>query len=1371
MSSFYQKVQGTIEPGKLARATDIHQIQSSIQESEANIIKAIAGTHFIKGGDEDTFKLTPTPEHIDQSNLNYDSASCWLTFGERNIRQLIRTQKSEINTITVTLKNTSDYQINVTAEIHNAIDNNLLSTQSTIVPKKSSEIDVNFNFNLKHLPVGEYYFVLKGISLSNTESFITDSDTVLSTPTIDDFEIKYDITGSYNQGLSVSYDGGDNYDNINVTSGTSQTTVYADLYFKESFSNGITYLIEPGVAVIMGENVPLLDTHITIRGPSSQGDRIDMVYISPEGKALVKESAVNSNKPDKPTTTEGLIIAYITTYKNITGTWTCSKCDTTVSQDEFICPKCGTLNNTTIPLIEQDDENLITRERDILERLRRLEKKYNFMKDRNTPSRIIYNCVLDTVNNLDSSSNALSPVSDSDGNVSYKVSNILTSNFKWTIKRNLTTTEPNTYLGKIKLEPTAEINIDTDNGIIDLNTNTYEEASQKITTVPEDKKKPEYRNNTNEILYTLYNSNLGQFTSEYPLLNFTLDKPIFVKSITPMLTKFKNMESFSILIFRNEHTFNKYNNTGSSWTKQFDRNNKNLDSQFPDVYVSEQISLKDVQSNSDGVQEFSEAFKFKVNQHFDAGTYSMLIYGEVKSNSKQGVIYIDQFDTLDGVQRFGTAAKCNGPATPSTIILEKNNIYNQTWDCLMEYNLPQYAERGTIVSSTISTDKNIKTISCYPNFEVSDGCSVQIYVSNDGGRTYTDISKTLKTIFNNASKEFRWKIILMGNGEKTPVIKYNNDDGYAIKFEVGQSDDDVSIPRYANYLETRVLDANYINALLLGDANISNAFERWEFVRLWAEENEGDITTDVYISYDDTEVLTPYADLDKSTKLNWSTIVSDLTMDDFSKNSINYSNYDADVEYDEHNYEFSINENDQYNDTQGEIISTGIDGLTNINPSTSIYNIDMSHFIYPEVVTTDSNGKDLGTLKSYTKVIYAKELTNESTASYYNSKTQSNANGDETYNSKAILIGKSFPQGIDMTSYNKLSLDIIPSFISDIDDVTNTPPETIPANLLEVVIALNTTGSIDDSDVSYGKAYPITTELKNNAYNTVYLTDFSSDVYAYGDVKSIGIRIRDTAQDSNPKLTLKCKHSDTPIGETQLYTQGDSIGIANIKLYKENIMNLLPLAKASRENWITTSSSARINVTKLDGETSYPVNPMVTVDCSNKYAGTIGYIKTSANISQYNTFNVTFFSNLPFKKGEFVIHLCSDEQGQEIIQSLYLPSYNKINSNQDAWAYTVNGTYESGVSAKQVNMINVWFKKRTTEKHINSIRIDRVNINNDTSDAFADAISLKIGVIRGFTSSSINSMGSKIKLRVYPHAESTFKFPTIRKFGVVYRIG
>ena len=217
MSSYYERVTGDISSSRIAKSEDIHSIQTNIESAFQQMIKDLNGEGCILDEDEEALVLTPTPYHFDQENKNFDDTNnlddyC-ISFYDRYFRQKISITKSEIQSIRVQMHNKTQIEPTIFAEIRDNDMNLLKETnvklQSTI--DEEEPIDVEFVFNLEHLPVGDYYFVIRPVDISSTDLVGDTYDVV----TANDFLVKYDKSGSYNNGLEASYNGVD-YLNANL---------------------------------------------------------------------------------------------------------------------------------------------------------------------------------------------------------------------------------------------------------------------------------------------------------------------------------------------------------------------------------------------------------------------------------------------------------------------------------------------------------------------------------------------------------------------------------------------------------------------------------------------------------------------------------------------------------------------------------------------------------------------------------------------------------------------------------------------------------------------------------------------------------------------------------------------------------------------------------------------------------------------------------------------------------------------------------------------------------------------------------------------------------------------------------------------------
>ena len=401
MSSYYKRVANDLEPAKIAKSEDIHDIQTNIQNAFVDFAQDIFGDGCILDDDEDALTLIPNPLHTDQVNKNYDEVEgSFMSFYDIYLKQRINIEKSEIQSITVQMRNDTVLSPTIFAEIR---DNDMnLKKEANVVLESTLDsedpIDVNFIFNLNHLPTGEYYFIIRPVDITLTDLTINGDETMYDEISPEMFSIRYDRGGNYGEDLQSSYNGVDYFDANLLDDDITINNNNFDLYFEHIYSAGNTYTIQPAKCLVNGEPVMPIDTHVTIDGPSATGNRIDLITLNTEGQYEVVSGVPYTGQreeKDYPINTTGFKIAYITTYQNANATWTCPLCNTVNDGHIETCYNCGTTTNSKIPLVEQADDNNITRQRDILERLRRLEKKLNYQVENNSPSRIKYTCVVD----------------------------------------------------------------------------------------------------------------------------------------------------------------------------------------------------------------------------------------------------------------------------------------------------------------------------------------------------------------------------------------------------------------------------------------------------------------------------------------------------------------------------------------------------------------------------------------------------------------------------------------------------------------------------------------------------------------------------------------------------------------------------------------------------------------------------------------------------------------------------------------------------------------------------------------------------------------------------------------------------------------
>lgn len=1242
MPSYYNTVTGTIDAGRTARSSDIHLIQSSIQQAMRTMISDMFGAGFILGESENALKLYSTSEHRDQYNENNEDNIRTISFLDRYFKQPIIIEKSSIETINIQVTNVSNITTTIYAEIRNTDGELLQESNVVLAPNAQGDFQtIGFHFDLHHLPLGIYYFILRPVDISATDLTINGDETPYDTITSEMFQVRYDTEGGYTQGLQASMDGSTYLDakilidDIGYTNEGDIIDINPDLIFEHIYSSGNTYLITKGSAVVLGEKVYTLDTHVTIDGPSPLGDRTDLVTLTSDGRLNVIKGEVYNGAKKYPNEDTGLKIAYITTYRNNTSTWICPKCNNTNSISTQKCIKCGNLapTNVTInkvPSIEQADDNGITRHRDVIERLRRLEKKVNYQEQRNSPMRIKYNCEVDPIlanNGVDDDASirgegSYNVSSTNDGSQTTITSNV-GLNYAWSIIKNnytynsttkssenakitlydtvttktkvnyksnklkpgelliqaeatelpdvnsltsesiaakplsglkmkiqikkggtlkktydvttnkqgqvklsiwnakLSAGKYNVYLiyddtsikGSLTIKDANSVNVnninikahsdtititknasgsvtkslpdgvipgddsfykehmkvDTENGIVQVSKISNKGKEWTTNSLLKDK-------NTFQSHEVQYKINFGNsLTSEYPLLHFTLPRDTTIKTITPYIAGFQNMKSFGILIFKNDTVFDMIDNTRQVFTKYISKH----DARFPTQYNSGEKSLKDLAKQSGDWKVLKKQVSFDVNQDFDAGMYTLMVYGKLENNKKSGIIKIKQYHTYENTSKYGIAAKSLGTSQLSLIHMDTSNLSDWSWDVAIEQKTYTYYDKGILISKPINTVLPVKACNITKNLTIPDGCDAELWVANNGSNYIRVNGNSVK--FKSEGNSFRWKLVFYATAEKTPKLSFDPKRQSAISFTLATNVNYVEYEDYHQCYETPLLNANAITRTFTASP-AQDTFSSWEFARVYMEDEELQSKIDICISYAydnyTTNVETPK---NRWNDIFFNTIFANLSLDDFSRDSVDYSNYAGDVEYDEYNFPFNMNSDYVMHytggnalaspDTTSELYEYGNinNNQQNINDNFTTQFINESYEYY--------DNDDIGITHKYAGMHMSK-------GPYY----QAVYTPTTEYTRNDVIAGVTFPSGLDIDE-NKTYFTIgiyaglnTANYSNDSNYSDNEGNFFYPPGTFEIVVSTNPYGDVDTENAATGKSYVINKKLEASTY-------------------------------------------------------------------------------------------------------------------------------------------------------------------------------------------------------------------------------------------------------------------------------------------------
>ena len=1377
MSSYYNRIEGTLNTGKTARSSDIHLIQSGIQDAFQRALTDICGTGVVLGETENALKLTPTTQHVDQKNAFElaDNQQPGISFYEVYLRQPINIEKSSIERIRLQMSNASKINVTLYGEIRDADFDLVGETNTRLPPTDANEyIDIDFIFNLNHLPLGRYYFVLRPVDVSSVDLTLTNYEDAYDTILPEMFKVKYDKEGSYsnitdsyngivsddnilyheNIGLYASYDGNEYLEARKLEDylvRTDRSDIIPDknfdLCFEQIFSSKNTYLINNGAAIVLGEKVYPLDTHVSIDGPSTDGDRTDLVVLTSDGRLNVIKGTVYNGEKIYPVDNTGLKIAYITTYQSTTG-------------------------NNKVPAIEQDDENNLTRQRDILERLRRLEKKTQYQATNNAPTRIKYNCAIDPVlanNGVDEDAKlrgegtySMSATKNENGETVFTTG--YSQNYAWSIIENnysyqytetsvvdgeLTVYDVHMPLSKptsiqpymkcdIKLvapgygevsqnnqygyggvpyaemkvivkknsENVATYNIKTNNDgeyslslwnikalktgdykiyvtynnvtvksdmtvyddnhsflnmtrksytdTVDVRTATAAQTTQKLpdsviagndsfyldkinldeqkgeVTVQRIEDTGDYQTNkllkdmevfsSAENIYKV-KSDKNALTSEYPVLNLTLHSDTHIKTITPYIAGFKNIDKFGILVFKNDFIFDTTANTRQVIQKKI----STTDTIFPTVYNSGWQSLEDLAVQKDGYKVPKKQVTFDVDKDFSAGTYSFVIYGHIQTGNSEGAIKLTEYVTRDYKKDYGIATKCIGSSKLSVINMDTNNLTNKSWDLAIEQKPYKYYDTGILISKPIDTSRNITSCKVQRNFKIPNGCKINLFVSNNGGTSWVN-ANSQEAHFTGDGYSFRWKLEMISSSVETPILCYNDTWKHAISFTLYESSEYIEYEDYQKCYETPLLNANAITRTYIANGLVTNRFSEWEFARLYMEDPEMKSKIDILISYADDV----YSN-EKENKANWnkqiffSQIFADLTLADFSRKSVDYDNYDGNVEYDEYNYPFKM-ESEYIENTETALASPDV----YYNASSSGI---QSPYIYGDISALNNNGLPVNNIYTnfryeYQDAEYSYIGNDADGTTRYSGMHITNGptwrailtTNEPTYTSHDVINGIRFQNILDITeNVTTLTIGLKPiideskrndanhheSIISTKEDGTTSTVEQFffPPGTFDIVVAVNQNGDIDDDDASNGKAYTINQRLYANKYNEITI-DILDDLEGFeaSGVGSIGIRVKNIED----------------------LLEGEGIEIGRVKTTPHNrrpYTSLMYTGKWDRVSWKALKSKCRAYAEYLLGrldENTYRYNrvyyPITNYD-KDAVDSEITFISNSSNDS------------------------------------------------------------------------------------------------------------------------------------------------------------
>ena len=1396
--SYYNRHEGDLFPGLIAKSEDIHQIQTNIADAIEHLIRdQYDNTSFILGSRENDFIISPAPKrfgrYIDNVNVFNDSSEIWLDIDNFGYKQPIKTSKTSLYSVIVKLRNTYSQNQDVSFELWS--EDNRVAKQTITVPARTQSSEFEIVFNLEHfstqhgrtaeelekpdakfiakpgmenfveqeydephnpdnqsLGATKLYLVVKAIHKATEIITATEEAELIDENT---FMICADSQGGYGRLLERTSDDGRNY----------ESTDY-DLYFKSIYSNAPTYLCTGGMAVVQGVPVICNDTHVTVDGASTAGNTKSYIVMDRWGQ--LKSYTSNAYWGDETEATfdifptEDLIIAIIYTY------------NADIKQPKIV------QDDTLIEDLLKHDINgdhelgLPIRQRSHHERIRRLEKEMAYQRDVSLPSRLKYNLtgedIVDEKSEADNAGIKVSELVESDTNnlstnpqltnitdaqkaidwSQYFISTDRYGNFvikstdAETVQIPITLTETRTIEGKkgIQLAQTIvssqNVDIDSVNGIAELSEYKKETTKEtetnngpttygvgisakeaKLTELnPWDDKKgnrPETADikPTTRVFTTKKGVNgVHVRSSEYPAMTLYLPEKITLKELAVPVTKFKNVETVQFHIWERQGPNNQHNTV---WLEKL-------------VYSSKKFSLKNAKTKS-GYQILDEPFTITFKDGLPLRKHQYIILVQIVPKSGDGSVYVETYtpkESTDFLIRYHGSADCAH--------FRLKTRYREVWYSSAGQNtqnkatvkayVNEFYKEGRIESGEVVWENSEPIASITPsiNATIPDGCSIELQANTGNG--WKTLTKDKTTKITGGTSSFRWRAILKGNAKKSPEIKYNENKKYAINFAItkqkpqGGSGNQTNNVGDKNVLTTKTFYPGDILQKYIGDSNLDTCdkFSNYEWLRIYAE-NEGDTqaiidiaASDKRISVEEDTSTNPSTYKIVETKSNscapktneydiFTLYYADLTLDDFTQDSVDYSNYDNNIEYDEHNLRFKIDTDKAYNDDDVALIRTQDANISVQARDESLVSVSTDEETGIEIETDNNPVITIDPSENYLTVFF-KDFTSSSENMY---------STDNSFIWKYTLPGN---RTLDLSKYSalKIGYDYQSANINNNDTqlsgialyISSAIEEEPPTNNNDIML------TYDDKDIrEYENMAPETLEsyeLEKYKNSILKVTRTKNDVtyveyyyytpdengiwrrHQYHNLKSFTIyelpTFESTSAQNDKYITISIDNNNDnfkyvkEIGLIALSNENNVEGSLNatgtsslqIRDIKGVIQGYTEIYSSNKNITLNQETNGHYQ-TMLFRDKSDQVSSLTRVFYNrlNKHGEQIGYINNDSITTDANNFSIQFVSDIYLPKDSLYINLCSEQNGLNPVFTLNMPTLNHVYYDPDLY--------------------------------------------------------------------------------------------------------
>lgn len=853
MGDYYKSIDN-ISFGKPADPDDINEIQTNIAAGQAQEIIDLDGESFVYGEDEDAFQLSPVQTLIDQSN---EVGSTWLPLRDSYFKQVIHNQKSSFESIYLTLKNdNTTTDIPVTCEIRLFNEDSeieredVLKTMTMVVPKNTASTVVEFNFVLDYLQEDDYAIVVKRTNLPQNAG--------------DGVQILSDANATYSTINNDYPEAGKLYTSDNDD---LWTPMNSSLWFRQTYATEACLDIKESEALVHGKKVKNINTHIKILPSNGLGDRIDLVAMDSEGIVTIFQGEAGEIPiAPIPEVAVGMLkMAYITIPNNV--------------------------NISSGFIITQKDSEGILLPRSQEERLRRIQRKMNWIWNYNSPGRIKYN------------REGPGLAASYDSGIEYDAA---LGGFK--LSDTATNVYSDTYGNTSKIDGTTNCKYSQYSYTLPI-VNSRELIVRHV--IPSTMERKWFK-------HTASTTKKRGVKSRYHAGYFIASKDFSITQMDIFFAGFSNVSHIKVFLY--ETTFNKPSTKkGSIYMGKSNA-----------TYPKSQAAFSKEPSG-----QLAHTFKFTSLINLKKGKeYSFVIVPVPKNKDKVGTVKLATlYDTDDYNRVLSEYAIVGGVFPPKTSPrrLYENKFGGLTVSAMFPEkvayrvygNVKEYAKTGFIKSTKHTTSYNITKVRAMMNISLPPETSYKLEVSVNNGVSWSNMTNLKEIPITSPAKDFVYKLTLYSSNDAvTPVIKYDSTSGipYAIKFELGM---DNFTSNNSGQIITNWYDGVKILNEGLGISSSYNKYSHFEWLRFWGQKNAGAITVDIETSDNGS---TPKA---------WKT---GMTLSQFTQQNIDYTDYDEPINNMEYNLYTGLQTTNSMNKIAGTAINVAGADQDWVNPGNAVVN-------------------------------------------------------------------------------------------------------------------------------------------------------------------------------------------------------------------------------------------------------------------------------------------------------------------------------------------------------------------------------------------------------------------------------------------------